>query len=165
MLANMELERGNVDAARHWHNRLSSLTIDSANRFGQLEVGGIGARLALLKGDGYEARRRWPLTRAEAHADSVPHRRSYNCALQTGIDLATSGEPHPETLSVFVEAYHRSKRGFHQAFNVSIIYAAFERIGERNKSEAIYKDYVSNHRREPWTVPTHLIASALSLGR
>ena len=165
MLANMELERGNIEAARNWHSRLSSLTIDSANRFGQLEAGGIGARLALLDGDGGEALRRWPLSRAEAHADSIPHRRAYNCALQIGIDLATAGKPHWETLTILVEAYQRSKRGFHQAFNISIIYAAFERIGERNKSDEIFQDYVANHRREPWPVPRHLIDSALGLGR
>jgi tetratricopeptide (TPR) repeat protein len=164
MLANMELERGNIEAARQWHSSLAALTIDSANRFGQLEAGGIGARLALLEGDGAEALRRWPLSRAEAHADSVPHRRSYNCALQTGIDLAIAGEPNVETLTILVDAYHRSKRGFHQAFCVSMIYAAFERIGERTKSEAIYQDYVANHRREPWPVPRHLIDSALNLG-
>ena len=164
MLANVALERGNIDHARKWYNRLSELVIDSVNEIGMLEVGAIGVRLALLNNDGQQAQRHWPRTRKEAESDPIFHRRTYNCALQTAIDLALTGKPEESTLASLLEALELSKRGLHQAFNVCVAVAALSRVERNEEAEVLFDDYVYNHRREPWPVPSHLIAATQSLG-
>jgi DNA-binding SARP family transcriptional activator len=164
MLANVALERGNVADAKHWYDKLSGLSLDRSNELGALEFGAIGARLALIEGDGGTAFRRWGRERSDAQNDRVLHRRKYNCALQLGIDLAGSGIPNQETLECLIQSFRASKRGVHQSFSISILYAALLRVGRSNDAEEVLKDYLVNQRREPWPLPTYLINGALELG-
>ncbi|MGK2963076.1 MAG: ATP-binding protein [Gemmatimonadaceae bacterium] len=164
MLANMALERGLLNDAISWYDRLSQITIHPSNRFGQLELGGIGARLALLDRDGDKALGLWNMSREEAQADPIYHRRAYNCALQTAIDMERTGIPDPTTLECLVDAYQYSKSGFHQAFAVSVSYAGLLRAGFNDRANDLWRDYTTLYRRESWPVPQHLVESALALG-
>lgn len=157
MLANMALELGKTTEAQFWYDRLRRIPIHPTNTFGRLELGGIGARLALLDGNPEEALRRWEMTRVDAQSDPVFHRRAYNCALQVAIDLALYGRATRETLNCLVEAYERSKTGLHQAYSAAVVYAAFIREGETQRAERHLRDYVRYYRRESWPLPSHLV--------
>jgi hypothetical protein len=165
LLANMALERGLIEEARSWHSRLAALTVHPSNRFGRLELGGIGARIALVDNDGYSALRAWSLTRRDAQNDPIYHRRTYNCAIQVAIDLAIDGKPNKETLDCLLDAYGHSKTGMHQAFGVCVINAALLRQGQKIQAKRLFHAYETTHRREPWPVPSHLVKSTLALGQ
>ena len=162
MLANFALERGEFETAHKLHDRMSKLVIDSSNEIAVLELASIGARLALIDNNGEEARRLWPLPRSVAIADKVVRRRAYNTALQTAIDLAVMGMPDDATLMSLLDACRKSQRGLHQAFNFCVARAALRRTGRTNEADLLFKEYLSN-RREPWSVPDHLVLVADSL--
>jgi hypothetical protein len=159
MLGNLALERGEFDRAREYHQRMLSLVIDSANEIAALEVGALGARLALIDNDGEKARQLWPLSRLSAIGDKVVRRRAYDCALQTAIDLALTGTPDEATLASLLEACRKSQRGLHQAFNFCVARTALRRIGRASEGDQLFEEYLAN-RREPWSVPDHLVLGA-----
>ncbi len=105
------------------------------------------------------------MTRDEAESDTIFHRRMYNCALQTAIDLERKGSPVERTLGCLYDAYAHSRSGIHQAFGVSILYAALIRVGRTGEASDLWADYTVKRRREPWPVPQHLVTSALGLGK
>jgi tetratricopeptide (TPR) repeat protein len=162
MLGNLSLERGLFAAAREAYERMQSLVIDSANQIATLELGALGARLALIDNDGRKAERLWPLSRRDAIADKVVRRRAYNCALQTAIDLSLTGAPDNATLACLLDACRKSQRGLHQAYNFCIARTALRRIGRLSESDKLYQDYLRN-RREPWSVPDHILLAAEAL--
>ncbi|MDO8500833.1 MAG: AAA family ATPase [Gemmatimonadaceae bacterium] len=159
MLANMALERGLIAEATSWFNRLTALNLHPSNRFGQLEIGAIGVRLALLVGDANEARRRIMLTRKEAQTDPIFHRRTYNCALQVATDLARDGATTADMLKSLTDAFDHSKKGLHQAFSACVLKVALASAGQSELAESLFNSYTAEHRREPWPVPEHLLAS------
>ena len=161
MLGNMALDRDRIEEAKTWHKKLEALSVHPSNRFGYLEVKGLGVRIALAEGNSRLAREELLLSREEAMADGVFHRRAYNCALQAATDLMAGGRTTQDILECMAHAFQHSKGGLHQAYTACVLYAALLKDGQDERAHRIFEDYTRHHRREPWPVPSHLLAPLL----
>jgi tetratricopeptide (TPR) repeat protein len=157
LLANLALETGKIDDARRWFSQIESLPLDPSNRYSLLERRGIATRLALHDGDALHAQTTLPMSYADASADPVFHRRTYNLALHAAVGLALDGSVKADRLAALRESFDASKGGPHQSFASSVLFLCLRRAGDPDEATAMLNDYSLKFRREPWPIPSHLL--------
>lgn len=156
LAANLALEIGDIGKARARYERLRSLTIPPTNRFTELEVKGIGARLALCDRDPTAARTLLPMSLSEALDDRIHHRRTYNLSLHVAVALQAGDEISLAVINGLSDSFTLSKSGLHQSFAACVVSAALAKCGRVKQAANVISEYQTVSRREPWPIPSHL---------
>ena len=165
MLANMSLELGNIDDAKHWLLQLKQSTIATEDKLGHAEISAIGARIALLEGRYREAELLVDRDLAHMRDDQVPHRRAYVAALRVAVEMANDGKASVTSVGELEAAYLLSRKNLFQAFVTYALYVGLLSIGSGTRGEELLNEYIAHYRRESWPSPEHLLNSMLSLLR
>jgi DNA-binding SARP family transcriptional activator len=161
LIANMALEIGDTANAKNLYTRLCALPLDATNRFACLERQALGERIALCEGRGKDARAMVPMTYKEAASDPIHHRRTYNLALYVVAEMAARGRVSEDAVKQLETSFAKSRASLHQAFSAFVLYAALLKTGQEERAVSLLKSYHTQHRREPWPAPVHLLETIL----
>ena len=159
-LANLFLETGNVSEAKHWLSVLEISPIGPEDdQLYHLEIRTIGARIALLEGRANDAHQLLEYHLTHLRVDETPHRRAYDSALQTAIDLGLGKVPSPATLKELRDAHYHTRANGFQAFPAFALFAGLRAAGENAEACQVLGEYLHVHRREPWPAPVQLLTA------
>lgn len=163
MLANMELELGNISEAKFWLSRLQESSIGPEDKLAHAEVSTISARIALVEGRYAEALALVQGDLAHMRNDQVPHRRAYAAALRVAVEVANYGKASRTSVRELETEYLASRKNVFQAFATYSLYVGLLSIGERPRAAELLEKYATVYRREPWPLSTHLHDSMMAL--
>jgi DNA-binding SARP family transcriptional activator len=163
MLANLALELGRTDEAREWHSELTGMTIRSEDKFSQLEILAIGARIALLDCDPQKAMSLIAPQFERIKSDPIPQRRTYNAALLVAAEIGIHGVALPTTLELLESSYLRSRASLYQAFGTFVLMRGLHTVGQGERGDQLVDEYIRIYRREPWPPGVHLRNSLMTL--
>ncbi|MDP9178873.1 MAG: AAA family ATPase [Gemmatimonadota bacterium] len=158
-LANLDLERGRNDAARHWFDMLKAQKITHEQKHALLEFNGISVRLALLSDRPSDARRFLPRSVGKLRRMPVAFSRVYSASLCVAVEVACGGVPSDALLGVLEEAHLRSRCTSRQAFPAFALYVGLTAAGKKKHALKLLTEYVTNFRREPYPPPVHLLTN------
>jgi len=158
-LASLAFERGRTDEAHRWYRLLKHSQPRMHAKHQLMEIGAVGARLALLDGRPAVARRLAPANIDEISKQPLVFQRTYQAALHVAIGLANGLTPSADALRVLEDSHLQSRRSCHQAFAAYALYVGLRVAGRQRHGKRLLTEYLDTYRREPWPAPKHLLAT------
>jgi DNA-binding SARP family transcriptional activator/tetratricopeptide (TPR) repeat protein len=155
MLANLALELGQNDDAKRWFDELRNSPIAADDSLAKEEISAIGTRMALIEGRFEDARLLLDKNLAHMRFDQVPQRRTYRAALRVAVELACDGKASIEGVYELEAAFIMNRKNVFQTFASYALYVGLISLGQSEAAESILKEYLTIHRREPWSPPRH----------
>jgi hypothetical protein len=157
-LANLSLERGQIDDAQRWYGMAVDHGTASDKQF-LLEREGIGVRLALLSNRPSEARKLLPGSGLSLRRNPMIFHRTYRCSLYVAADMACGRVPSSQLVEILEESHLLARRAKYQAFPTFVLYEALKALGREERASQLLNEYTTTFRRECYPPPIHLLSS------
>ncbi|MEJ7759452.1 MAG: AAA family ATPase [Gemmatimonadaceae bacterium] len=159
MLAHSALERGQIGEARAWYSKLLAQVRPQDDVYVALDMGSIGARLALIDRDAAAAAKHYSLSFQHINSDQLGQGRTYGLAVHVAIILARGKRLTQKTVEALENAHVKSRRSPCEAYPAYVTYRALQAVGRVDRAEELIHEYETLYRRERVPAGNHLLES------
>ncbi|MHB1223500.1 MAG: ATP-binding protein [Gemmatimonadaceae bacterium] len=158
ILATLNLAVSDISHAEQWYNQARYWAGRTEEAAADISISRVGARIALLSGDGPSAQALAGLRRQALAQDQVSRRRTEGYAIFTACGLSLGRlDGAPELLEEFETALRTTMRYGGQDFAADTLLRAYLSLGDEASAAGLVRRYRAA-RRESWSPPEWLEA-------